>query len=192
MSPTEVFLWPFKKIWAGITFPFKSLSVILGSFGKIVLFVLLGAITALIFQTPRDWLLDKANRPEVSTAFTGTETTRSVQATSLKPFKVCDLEANTSYTFVRATTSEKDTYRTLYPPDGSIQTHPITGGFYNTPEELPYRDANYAGGILINGLPPGRIITADKDGCTLGSFNRKEGSIRTLVNSPWIGFVFRK
>ncbi len=150
------------------------------------------AIMSLLFSGPRDWLMDIVKRPEISKAITGTETTKSVQVASLEPFKVCELEANTSYTFVKVTTSEKDTYRTLYPPDGSTEIHPITGGFYSTPEELPYRDANYAGGILINGLPPGRIITADKDGCTLGSFNRKSGSIRTLVNSLWIGIVFRK
>lgn len=170
----------------------KKVSVPTIPIGKLLGLGLLGLVISMAFQGPRDWLLDKANRPEVSTAFTGTETTRSVQATSLEPFKVCELEANTSYTFVKVTTSEKDTYRTLYPPDGSTEIHPITGGFYSTPEELPYQDANYAGGILINGLPPGRIITTDKDGCTLGSFNRKSGSIRTLVNNPWIGIVFRK
>lgn len=164
-------------------------------FAIIILFVLL-------FQPARDRALDFFRRPEVSTAFTGTETTRSVQATSLEPFKVCELEPNASYTFVKVTTSEqmkdeegKETisvYRTKSNKDDSVETHKVTGGFFDTPEELPYHDANYAGGILLNNVPPGRIVKTDEKGCMDIAFNTSLGKYRSLIGNPWIGIYLRK
>lgn len=173
MSPKEVFLWPFKKIWAGITFPFKFLSVILGSFWKIVLFVLLSAIIALIFQTPRDWLLDKVNRPESSRFFTGTETVRSVTVSKLEGANVCDLKPNASYHFTEARVGSPDkvTYQIRNRGDGEVVSVRITGMVTQDASKHPYRDPNYDFGILLNGVPPGRQVETDSAGCLQISFN---------------------
>ncbi len=157
---------------------------------KIGIFVIIAGM--ILLSGPRDMMLDLIRRPEVSTAITGTETTRSVQVTRLGPFKVCGLEANAAYTFVKSSTSEGDTYRTMSPRDHSTETHNIAGMFVSTPEELPYKDAHTAYVILLNGLPPGRIVETDALGCLDGMFNTRIGGTRILIGDPWIGFVLRR
>ena len=192
MTPIEIFLWPFEKVLAGIKFPFKILGKLLKNFRRIFLPGILIILIALVLQPTRDMMLDLIRRPEVSTAITGMETTRSVQVTKLGPFKVCGLEANAAYTFVKSSTSEGDTYRTMSPRDHSTETHNIAGMFVSTPEELPYKDAHTAYVILLNGLPPGRIVETDALGCLDGMFNTRIGGTRILIGDPWIGFVLRR
>lgn len=158
-------------------------------FAIIILFVLL-------FQPARDRALDLFRRLEVSKAFTGTETVRSVLADKLDGFEVCGLEPEASYMFVEAKTGRRKngdeaSYTIRHKASSSTERANITGDFFSEPEKLPYPDKNYAGGLLVNGLPPGRTVTTNKRGCLKGSFNM-EGGQYFDIDPISIGITFRK
>lgn len=173
----------------------KKVSIPTIPIGKLLGLGLLGLVISMAFQGPRDWLLDKVNRPEVSKAFTGTETVRSVLASKLDGLEVCGLEPETSYMFVRAKTEKKNgdetSYTIRHKASGSTERAKITGDFFSEPEKLPYPDKNYAGGLLISGLPPGRTVTTNKGGCLKVIFNMEGAQYFDIVPIS-IGITFRK
>ncbi len=132
-------------------------------------------VLALIFQWPRDALMDLVNRPEVSMALVGMETARSLRVSQLEGWEVCDLKPESSYTFVKATTEklygDDISYRVRGKESRKEQVMKITGMVVSSPEKLPYPDAKYAFGILLNNTPPKRKVTTDGKGCLQGRFN---------------------
>ena len=164
-------------------------------FGKVWKWLLAIVVISLIFSGPRDWLMDWINRPEIKVSVFGKETVRSVLVTKLDGFDICDLEANASYTFIEAKTERQNgdevSYRIRHKTSHSEEPAKITGDFFSEPEKLPYPDRNYAGGILVNGIPPKRIVTTDDKGCLIGSFNM-EGTQYFDIVPIRIGVSLRK
>lgn len=179
-------------LWRKVSLPTIPLGKLIG------LLLLLFAIS-MAFQGPRDWLLDKVNRPENFHIFTGTEISRSVMVRTFDSFGVCDLEPNHRYTFVKATTSHrsgdpKDDNK-LFPRrnkgDGEITWGSVDGRVSMEPEKLPYKDGNYHFGILANDLPPGRNIVSDAKGCVTASFNTNLIRYFEVPDPFGMAFVFR-
>ncbi len=166
---------PAKKRWTS-WLPIKTLS---GLFKVIAIVIALASL----FQPTRDIMLDLVRRPEVSTAITGMETTRSVQVSSLTDFKICDLKPDTTYTFVKAETSARDdvSYEIRNREDGSMQVVRITGMLSSAPEKLPYPDGKYDFGILLGGIPPGRRTETNGEGCLRASFNTNLGQFYGVI-----------
>lgn len=154
-------------------FLWRKVSIPTIPIGKLLGLLLLAFAISMAFQAPRDWLLDKVNRPESSRIFTGTETVRSVTVSRLEGTGVCDLKPNTSYHFTEARVGSPDkvTYQIRNKRDGEIVSARITGTVTQDASKHPYQDPNYDFGILLNGVPPGRQVETDSAGCLQISFN---------------------
>ena len=177
---------PVKRKWTKYV-PWKTALVVL-------------VIALFSFQGSRDLILSGARNPEVTKPFTGTEIFRSVLVKSFEKFDVCDLEPNQRYTFVQATTEFRDSDpkkdNRIFPKrnkrDGEITQSSIDGKFSMEAEKLPYKDANYSFGILINDLPPGRVVTTDSKGCLKAGFNSNLLQYYEPLGPFGMAFFFRK
>lgn len=151
---------------------------------------------AFFFQPSRDFLLDWLKGLDAPTAITGTETVRSVLVEKFDGFDICDLKPETSYTFVEAKTEKQNgdevSYKIRHRTTNFEQLSRITGMFSSTPEKLPYKKGDYADGILVNGVPPGRRAETNEKGCLRGSFNSDDESARYFDIVPIrMSFSFR-
>ncbi len=159
--------------------------------GWIILVLL---VIAFIFQWPRDAIMDLVNRPEVSTAIVGTETARSLRVSRLDGWEICDLKPESTYTFVKATTEklygDDTSYKIRKKKNKREEVIKITGMEVSSPEKLPYPDAKYAFGILLNNTPPGRRVTTDNKGCLQGRFNTSFTSYE-IAHPIHMGFTLR-
>lgn len=159
----------------------------------IPILLVLAALGSFMFSGVRNAALDTWRQVSSSPAVKGTETTRSIRVATLESFDICGLQQDTSYVFVKATTTANDrvSFQTRSKKSGKIETHKITGMFSATPEDLPYPDASYAYGALINNLPPGRLVTADERGCVKGRLNTNLSKYRSV--DPFnMGYYFEK
>ncbi len=173
-------------LWKKVSIPTIPIKAIIG------LAILFFGIS-MMFQGPRDWLLDKVNRSEIPTAITGTETVRSVLVEKFDGFDICDLKPETSYTFVEVRTeySDKTTYRIRNKTNGEIVSTKVTGTITQDASKHPYRKADYDFGILVNGVPPGRRVETNSTGCLRGSFNTPLTQYFEMEHSTGMGIHLR-
>lgn len=175
---------PTKKKWAQRV-PWKTLTALF--------------FALFFFQYPRDIILSWIRNPAITNPITGTEISRSVIVRAFDDFDVCDLEPNHRYTFVKATTSHRNSDpkddNKLFPRrnkgDGEVTWGSVDGRVSMEPEKLPYKDGNYHFGILVNDQPPGRSIESDAKGCVKGSFNTNIARYFEVPDPFGMAFVFR-
>lgn len=151
----------------------------------LIILTILILTLAFLFQPSRDLILDMVRESRIPEKITGTETVRAVLVTTLDGFDICGLEPNGSYTFVGAKTEKQNgdevSYKIRHKTSSFEQLCRVTGMFSPTPEKLPYKDGDYAFGILVDGVPPGRVTKSDSSGCLRATFNSESVQYFNIV-----------